>query len=602
MTVNKIQCADYSGTGTTYVDPIANSMDATYLQFADALNEWFNDTFVIDGGIWIKAGNSHDLWEHFLSLLPEELRGPYTCSACKQTLMALAGAVELSDKGELIPLFWVDPLEDGEDNDRRLVKDFPVEWAAVNDGMYAYVMSQTTGLVPWTIPSDANHPAGRRVTLCTKPHAGTGREEFNHFYVGKSTIEKLLKSNQHIQGIDHKGLVTSMINTVNKYRELPLPAIVDTLVMIAAAYRSDPLLKPIQAIATYIADTASNVMPRANVANYYRYQLASKTPNLTHLSTSIAIPFLDKVLEGNSVEDALKSVSGMLSPMRYQRSDTSSGITVSDLTRVRERLEKDGVADSFALRPADLSDVPAIWHAKDDSVGPTTAKCSILDTVVASDAPRSTDAVLGTVDGGKISLAHFMTEILPRAVRLQVHLQPWIYPVGFVRPLTDVGDNNIWRTSTPDRPLPVTSYAHNQSVSVDRMSLEPGWNSVTGVIEHISEMGSMGIEDGTAYYDAPEKAASTYDPTKGDGNIFVIKGMRYNDPDYEIRGLMFPETFKHQYHGDRKIIEAMATQLKLFNPNTGSCMGVSVAGVTATRVRVTTAGGTVVEYTINSPK
>ncbi len=461
-----------------------------------------------------------------------ELRQHHNCSCCRDWMRQMADAVFIRRDGSTVSAFW-DP-------------------AAISDPIYHPTVAAMKKLAESAPVATAfGHDA-----------TDVGFEEsggFNHFFshLPKEVVFESWNLGKRVGELnkDYTGLKSSLEDYT-----LDQAKVAVSLLSSADAYKSEQNFAD---RAKFFYD--AHVQVAAVKHNLHRDNLIRRLGTTAPAGwarprSNILAVVLDALKEGKPAQVALKMFNAQLDPTRYRRTEEEA-VKKGQIQAAEKLIERLGLASALARRPAKLIDVPSwLWQpkveaeAEETDTKPGAVFQKLLDKSKQREVNK-TEVVHGTIDGGRITFKRLLETVLPRAVSMQIWVQPNAR-LPFRQFLTQVDPEakHLWKWETDEKRQPLSAYMYQHGAPAQMFNLEAGWHDVVGLVASPSEMA------GCAY--------------GGDrGVTFVIAGAC---DQHNTVVPFFPQDLRSDLQDIRNVIESHGHNSELVDAKEGEVAGLTM--------------------------
>ncbi|MCB9529523.1 MAG: hypothetical protein H6701_14245 [Myxococcales bacterium] len=506
-------------------------------------------------------GDGGALFAAFLDGLDPTLRQHYTCSACRKFFQHFGGLVTIDTAGEVEPVVWADDTAKVFGGAMRATREKVA--AATVTGVFL------SGAKVWGRPE-------------------TG--EWTHFYgeVDQSLVFKhpLLTAGRAMaeKREDHGMLERALADYTRAHLKTALRLLDSESLyrgekILGVAQWLDGLMEAVERVTKRGKGDPARTRRRTNLL--WR-AVAMAPPGFCHVRSSMIGTLLDDIAADKPFAAVEAAFRAKMHPLQYQRPQVAP--KAGNVKQAEAIVEKLQSAGALRRRFARLDDMQLLWRsaarasASLKTSGPGgAAEGGVFGAVRKK--KRGAKALDG-IPAKPITWVKFRAKVLSaaRAIEIMVGGTDWFY--AFVT-AADPDAPPIVQWDREDRRNPVTWYTYAKAQPAVGWGLSAGWHPVTGVglFPHL-------------WHDE-----ETYRHQQK-GAVFVIEGCRA--PAGGGLGL-FPEFMRSEYHPVRATIEAFSQGGELEDRDAASACGLAVrpGSDTPLRVRVTGAGGEVVEHLID---
>lgn len=439
-----------------------------------------------------------DLFDLFLSKLPEEIRQHHNCNACRSFVRRYGALVRIDSQGNVLPAMWSEVLLD---------EGSPF-WEAVRT-LGRTVCNGRISEPFFTAETTWGHPVTDTWThLYAQPDpkflADTTAKTASQLAAEKVEEFKMLT----------RGLA-----------EFPLP-----IVKTALSYlRNDKLQRgekhvELAAWLVQVHEQTATVSPTAR-KNLLWKVAASAPAGWCHVKSGMIGTLLEDVQAGLPFDQVARKYNEKMHPLQYQR--PTAPPKVGNIEQAEKLVEKLGVAKSLERRFAKLADLQILWQPKPSIAAPT--KPGVFG---ALRPPKHTSPIVSDASAQVMTWEKFARTVLPTAERIDLLVghggQPFAAYVAAVHadaPKILQWDNPVsWYFKHP------TSHAYQ-------------WNLRAGELVEVTALSLLP----TMWQDPPLVH-------QGTGVMIVLKGAR--DVEHHGGGGFFVESLRSEYHGIRQTLEA----------------------------------------------
>lgn len=513
-----------------------------YQDFLSNIRNNFTE-MVSDGKIPLFTTDVENLYEIFLSGLPEEAKQEYNCRCCRRFVNHFGGIVTITEIGRMVPVMWT-----------KGVPEFFKE--AVNRVYRAVASAKVTGVF---IPDTAE--LGVFETGPWKHLAVCVPAEMIH----NSKIETAQQA-AAAKDEEHRLLCEAM----NHYSKSTIEQAVNLL-------RSDDLCRSEKVLgcAEWLMKIrreveATNKQYRTNLL--WRYAATAPT-GYCHVRSGMIGTLLDDIAAGMSISAVKARFADKMNPMKYQRPTAAPSATN---VRMAEKLIEDlGLTESLKRRFARIDEIEKVWAPV--TKAPANCRGGVFSSVVTKEervsAPSSAMTPSITMTWDK-----FMRKVLPNAVKVEYYVEHCNQSFAAIVTAAEETAPPIIQWDSEERRNPFSWYLYNNGSAPSRWGLKNGFCEVTG-ISYQPSMWYGGFEH------------------QGEGVMFVLKGAK--DRMHSSIAL-FPEILKSELHIVRPTIEAFSKDTKLSGYDEASACGLLLQNgqVWNARFRVTSDVGAAI-YTLD---
>lgn len=529
-------------TITTLINEIDQRDCDNYQGFLSDIRSNFNK-MVSDGNTPLFTTNVDDLYEIFLSGLPEEAKQHYNCRCCRRFVNRFGGIVTISEIGRIVPVMWT-----------KHVPEFFKE--AVSRVYRAVASAKVTGVF---IPDTAElgvFETGPWEHLAVRVPAKM---------IHNSKIETAQQASA-AKDEEHRLLCEAM----NHYSKSTIEQAVN-LLRSDDLYRSEKVLGCAEWLMKIRREIeATNTQHRTNLL--WRYAATAPT-GYCHVRSGMIGTLLDDIAAGMSITAVKARFADKMNPMKYQRPTAAPSATN---VRMAEKLIEDlGLTESLKRRFARIDEIEKVWAPVNKAS--ETRRNGVFSSVITKEDRASAPSGVMT-PGITMTWEKFMRKVLPNAVKVEYYVEYRNQSFAAILTAADETAPPIIQWDRENQRNPFSWYLYNNGSKPSQWGLESGFCEVTG-ISYQPNMWHGGFEH------------------QGEGVMFILKGAK----DQKHNGIaLFPEILKSDLHIVRPTIEAFSKDAKLSGYDEASACGLLLQNGHAwnARFRVTSDVGTAI-YTLD---
>lgn len=381
--------------------------------------------------------NVHNLFDTYLSNIPESSRQHYNCNCCKRFIENYGGLVTISPiSGEKIPLLWkLSPNRFFEE--ATVSMNRRVSFAKINGVFYS-------GDITWGRPT-------------------TGEWTHLHGHNPKVYSDALLSDYQKMAEKREEYVMLQRAMT-----EFPIEAVKQAVRVLNA----DALTQ--SEIATNIANWFLKLLELPKPKNDSRSNLiwlavAQAPAGWCHIKTTMLGTLLSDIVAGLDFESIKHKWSQKVHPLEYRRPTT---ISEGNIEQANQAFEKLNLTEALKRRFADLSDVQKfIWQPKDYQITSNQGelKGGAFDHLIKKETIA--DLKLPTTT---ITWQRFCETVLPSAYKIELKLPNGRH--GFYGLVTGPAEPKLLQWDNP-----VTWYFHNGGSYAPDWNIKNSYTEVTGI-------------------------------------------------------------------------------------------------------------------------
>jgi len=501
--------------------------------------------------------DAEDLYNVYLSSLPEEWRQHFTCNTCKRFINTYGTLVTITESGKQVSAIW--PFTD---NDlfapvtaalRKAVSSARVTGVFLSD-------QKTWGVATNTDPK-------RNI-------------EWDHFFVVPpmnilSRHPLKTPSQLMAEKVEDFGILSRSLY------EFPADIATKALGLLQqdSLFRSEKVIGPATFFAKLHQDCA-DVKNAKTKNNIIWRAVASAPPGFCHIRSSMIGTLLEDLVAGLDFATVSRRFSAKMDPTQYQRSQVLP--TTGNVEQAEKIIAKLGLESSLRRRFARLHEVKKIWIPAESTTKQSTG--GVFSKVKTKDSLPSSDSLPVNVPETNITWAKFVSKVLPDVTSMSYRLDHHrSYSLAGLVTAVDPEAQPIlqWDVADSERQRnPFSWYVYANGSNPNHWSLHPGYVQITAVVPKPSSWSGKFSH-------------------QGDGVILVLKGAY----DTKINNLaLFPETLRSELREIRSVIEAYSKDNKIEGADEGDANGIMINSGnsrTAHKVKVVSKSGITTLYNID---
>lgn len=427
---------------------IANEIDIDrssdcYEHLLEGIIRSFNEE-VKEGKEPLFTTDVKNLYDLFLSNLPEEARQHYNCNACRSFVDHYGGLVRIDGKGGLHPVMW---------------KYAPVFFDAAVHAIHEKVeKADVTGMfvtefkrlgIPKTGPW-YHMAVDTPKSMILNSRLSTA---------GQVAAEKLE---------DHRML----LDAVNKYQITTVETAVN-LLRSGFLYRSDKFL----GIAEWLLEVMKNAKGKRKIKKILWPKVATAPAGFCHISSSMIGVLLDEIEAGSDYDTIKMKFDHMVDPLKYQRPQAAP--TAGNVAQAEKIVAKLGIENSLLRRFARLDELETVWKPRPKALD--TIKGGVFDGIKVKGAEQK------TVNGvaappTTMTWEKFQRTVLPRAKKIEYYAGYQAQNFSAIVTAVDPEAPPIVNWDTEEHRNPFTWYVYSGGSYPGNWGLPQGYVEVTGVV------------------------------------------------------------------------------------------------------------------------
>lgn len=462
--------------------------------------------------------DAEDLFDTYLSGLPESHRQHYNCHACRDFINRYGGLVAISESGEAVPVMW----------NGNAPGIFRPSVAAIENAIHK---AKVSGVFV------------SKAAILGTPITG----EWTHLHANNPRPFAERLHTAHEVMAEKKADFILLKQSMNEY---PAEAINQALLLLKsdALYRSEKVL----GVAEWFKNLHESTTAQKNGKlrdNLIWRAVALAPPGYCHIKNTMIGTLLDDIVAGMSLEDVSRRFAAKMHPLQYQRPQAAP--SQGSIERAEEIVAKLGIERSLVRRFARLDEVQCVWQPKEVHERKAGGVFSHLTPKGKSEMKTDAPAVV-------ITWKKFAETVLPDALSMDLKVPDH---GNFMAMLTaaDIDAPPIIQWDAPEHRNPFSWYLYSGGSYASNWGISAGWHKVTG----ISLRPSM-WQEGNSH--------------QGTGVIFFLAGAV--DSRTTQGNALFPEILKSDLREVRSVIEAYSRRAEILGREEASACGISYEGST----------------------
>lgn len=508
------------------------SSDGDYRRLLEAIPSWFAAATEGEQVLYTtsRERGGPDLWDLFLSNIPEALRQTHTCNACRDFVRTYGGLAVVSKNGLIEPVFWEE------------------SFAGENVGVFGEAVAAIARAI-----------RNSRVTgVFYTAEALWGKPETGHWHhLSVTPPARFLFSDP---------LVSAWGARAKKdlERTLLIKAVLDFPFGVAQSavkllegdhlYRSEVVLGQ----AKWFLELQRTLLGLTHKLTWEAaiwHAVANAPAGFCHLRNGMLGTVLSDLAAGLSFRDIQARFGEKMDPTRYQRPTAAPTVgAIDEAERVMRTL---GVEAALARRFARLEDLDGFLWRPGLAEAPQPAEGGgVFDRL----RPRPVAVESIETPATTMSWDKFRRRVLSGGEVQSIEFYVPARPISFVALTTavDPAAPPLLRWDRPEsgKRNPVGWYAYEKGVSPGSVNLRSGTYCRV-----------------TAITSVPSEWASVSDEAPAEGVILFLEGAR--DLDYTVGGLLFPESLRAEFHAIRRVLEAYSKVTALAGKDEATACGVA---------------------------
>lgn len=526
--------------------------------------------FDIDDDIYkvdVEASTGKSLYQHYLSLFPEEQRQQYTCKTCERWLNKFGQYVTIDDGVAKSLAFDIDIEAEGEPHTN------------------AYAMVKALNRIVARCP--VTDIVVENVADYSLKHSG----KFRHFngklncaspaliFTYDNDEERLGKEaeGRELVRIMRSGLTRWAPETVQRAVELFEHGELKHITKFANRFKTWAKLH-----------REFNATKNNNIKNNLVWEAMNfDNKDIIHFHTTVVGVLMDDIQSGHE-QYAIRKFRENIEGVNYMRATEAP--TEEQLEKAKALVKTLGIESAFRRRFALVSDIQE-WVWQPTAVAKETEEAgSIFDGLKTKE--EKVAPAKRVIDGGSISLMQLMVEVLPKAQSLAVEFHNAGYSRFNTVQMTDravVDAKPIHRWDSEEKRNSVSCYSYQGG------SRLMNWTDATGPVKVVGITLSPQAWGG--------KETFTYN-TPDHGMILVLEGFKDKNSN---QSALFAEELTHELRDVRRVVEAFSQANKLEEVEGSVAAGIQIPGNTGVEIYRSTgpfnlvaemADGTTVRYSL----
>jgi len=489
--------------------------------------------------------NVSELFETYLSAVPEDQRQHYNCHCCRRFIEKFGGLVTVGPNGDKEPLLWNTEGVPSFFLPAVVAMASKVRRAKING---VFINGEKTWGTPSNVPGAPSKYEGREWTHLH----GTPPVVFKSplMSADQASAEKL---QDYI--MLHKALA-----------EIPMEAVVQAVRVLEADVvdRSEKTL----GVAKWLLALHQSITEVRgwNRDNLIWLAVATAPPGWCHVRSTMISTLLDDVIAGLPFESIRRRWNEKMHPLQYQRpSSPPEAGNIEQANKIVEKLQSEG---ALARRFARLDEVTALWKPRELPPVEKKARGGAFDHLKA----KGQDIKEVELPATKMAWEKFRDTVLPNAVEIEVNIPCGPAPYyGLVTAVNADSPPMLQWDGLEGLPRnPVSWYFWHGGTTAENWGLQSGWNKVAAICLKPCHWQS-------------DKFAH-----QGSGVFLVLSDARDSR---SAGGGYFPETLRAEYHGIRSVLDAHSRSCEFAGRAEGNANGIALNEETPLTVRVKTATG-----------
>lgn len=505
----------------------------------------------IDLNVPLFTTSVENLYDIFLTNLPEEGRQHYNCNACRNFVNHYGGIVIITNGGVTLPIMWNFKCPDF-----FLKAYYTVRNAVIN--------SIITGVF---IPESKKLGISR-----------TGEWTHMHVEVPKKIIYKNRLKTAFQESAEKKEDFGMLMRALQNYKLSTVETAVN-LLRSNSLYRGEKTL----GIAEWFLDMKrlfeTHKRPSSvNITNVIWLKVATAPTGFCHISSSMIGTLLDDIEAGYKYEDIKRRFDEKMNPLKYQRPQAAP--SVGNVRRAEEIIAKLGLKNSLKRRYARLDELPTLGIWKPRSIVDDFVSTGVFAGIKTKESLQSKEHEI-VPRTTKMTWEKFQRTVLPYAhqVELKTKYGNDSYAALITAEYPDAPPIILWDDESLRNPF--SWYLYSGGSPANRWNLNGGTYVEVTRIEYQPNM----------WYESYNY--------EGKGVFFILKGCK--DVNGSSSLALFPEVLRRELREVRSTIEAYSRMHKLEGKEYASACGILLQDSTSEwncRLRVTTDIG-VTEYILD---
>lgn len=505
-------------------------MDKT-VSNSDELDEYDSyETFLSDiqrifnlgGNAPLFVTNAENLWDAFISHLPDDTHQQYTCHTCRHFIERFGRLVYIASDGSKESALWKSSPEffhDSVSAMRTIVEKAKVTGIFVSD---LRVYGQP-------ITGEWHHMA------VTPPDSFVWRSVVQT--ASQNSAEKLE---------DFKMLISAL----QEYQ----PTVIDQALKLLRSdslYRSEKVL----GVAEWLKElhtkraTTKNAAHRENIT---WLAVATAPAGFCHVKSTMIGTLLDDIATGMVFDDVSRRFAAKMHPLQYQRPQVAP--TPGNIAQAEKIIQQLGTAGAFERRFARLDELKTIWKPAQNPEPPKGG--SIFSHLI----PKNSNPKIPEIEAPAVTMTweKFSRTVLPGAISIEFYAQNGRDNYSAITTAARDDAPPILQWDSEQNRNPFASYVYHNGSSPKDWNITPGFVPVSAVCFTPSMWQTGFSHHGKSVY-------------------FILSGAK--DTRYKKSGnAIFPENLKNDFHSIRATVEAYSRSAVLGGYEEASACGIAKSG------------------------
>lgn len=366
------------------IDNYDNS-DDQYPHLIDAIKERFTafsqkPLFTTD---------TENLFEVFLTNLPEEARQHYNCSCCRHFVNRFGGLVSISDAGEISSVFWEEHstppffLESVKKISQMIDKSEVTGVFLSKQEALGYPMTNGWYHMSVVLPAD------------------------KVYHSRLKTAGQVMAEKKEDFRILNAGLNEYSLDTVDQ---------AVTLLESEALYRSDRVI----GVAKFLRDLHKNHLraPNHRTRNNITWLAVATAPSgFCHVKSSMIGTLLDDIVSGLPIDSISRRFAEKMNPANYMRAQSAP--TQGNIQQAEKMVEQLGIANSLKRRYATFEEIPQfLWKSKEEGKTTDQKLGGVFSSIIPKE--KNTPNRVWNLPNTVMTWEKFNRTVLPTAESIEV--------------------------------------------------------------------------------------------------------------------------------------------------------------------------------------